>query len=382
MFTTFVLALSPVLTACQEEEAAAQGRLTTANDRLEAIETDLSSAVDQEVRAALDCEKAALEVLVAALKRKAALVAVAADPTAEPSRREASRTQLRVLEHNLDVFEQEIEESRVAGTLARLDADLFENEFKVKAMRHPYSKGNFSWEVLGGVEFSEADGLFSSPTGYARFIGDTAFRPGDKDRWTWRNLHALVDFAFASIPVEAVDSSSNEFIDSEKALTAALGFDWLFYQHPATEDGYHTQVGLAARAGLQTLDEDPGQDITSDNEFWGLGLTVRTSPLFRLSDPNPLPYAYGTLTYGAYDTLDERAVAFDGMIRFVPAQESELDNDDPWGLFIGVRAIVNMDEGDDDLRFQLGVQDGLALLKDLFALPGKLVSGGKGTDGA
>ena len=58
----------------------------------------------------------------------------------------------------------------------------------------------------------------------------------------------------------------------------------------------------------------------------------------------------------------------------MPDQESERTTDDLWGLLIGMRAVVELDEGDDDLRFQVGVQDGLALLKDLFSLPSGLVN--------
>lgn len=325
-----------------------------------------------------ECEEEIKRIRKPIEDREASLIEIANNAGTTKEDKERARTakaRLDLLRHNRDIFDQLVGDAKLSGRLTEIKPELLENEFQVKAMRHPYSKGNFSWQVLGGVEFSEGQGSFSAPTGYARFIGDTAFKPTDEDRFTPRNWHALVDLAFSSIPVESQDGAGNDFIDSEKALTGSIGLDWLLYQHPASEDGYHTQVGIAGRVGLQTLREDPGQDLSSQNEFWGVGLTVRTSPLFRYSDPNPMPYAYATLTYCEYDTLNDHAFTFDGMIRFVPSQDSELKTEDPWGLFIGVRAIVNIDDGDDDLRFQVGVQDGLALLKDLFALPGKLVAG-------
>ncbi len=308
------------------------------------------------------------------------LQAEIAAPTVSPRAKRALERKLELRSHNLGVFDDVLEHAQISGRLHELDANLLRNEFQVEALRHPYQRGNFSWQVLAGGEIAEDDDSFSSPTGYLRFVGDTAFRPTDESRGTWKNWHGVVDLALSTIPVED-DSTGTTFIESEKALTAAVGLDLYFYQHPPSEDGFRTQVGLTSRVGLQTLDDSAGTDLSSENEFWELGLAVRTSPRFRYSDPNPLPYAYAALTYGEYDTLEDHVFAFDGMIRFVPDEESALDNEDPWGLFIGMRALVNVDDGDDDLRFQFGVQDGLALVKDLFRLPTQLFSGGDDDEG-
>lgn len=269
-------------------------------------------------------------------------------------------------------FDTVIRDADRSGKKGRLDPTLLRREFEVNALRHPYTMGNFSWQLLAGAEFSENENSFSSPTAYVRFIGDTAFDPQSEDRFSLGNWHSVVDVSFSSIPVQE-GSMNNQFIESEKALTGSVGMDWYFYQHPQSLDGHHTQVGISGRVGLQSTKVEDDSDLTSDNEFWGVGLTVRTCPIFRYSDPNPPAYAYGTIMYGEYDTLEDHALTFDGMIRFLPGPDSSTDK--PIGLFIGMRAIVNLRDGDDDLRFQIGVQDGLALLEKLFSLPKALFLG-------
>lgn len=298
---------------------------------------------------------------------------LAADTANQEQKKSRLERKKRLLEHDRAAFDEAVAHAEVSGN-NRLDLELLKNEFKVEALRHPYRRGNFSWQVLAGGEISEGNDSFSSPTAYARFVGDTAFYPTDTAHGSYKNWHGVVDLAFSTIPVED-DSTGTSFIESEKALSAAVGLDLYFYQHLPSEDGFRTQVGVTSRVGLQTLDDNSGTNLPTENEFWEFGLAVRTSPCFRYSDPNPLPYAYAAITYGEYDTLDDHVFGFDGMIRFVPDEESALDSDDPWGLFIGMRALVNIDDGDDDLRFQFGVQDGLAFVKDLFSLPTKLFAG-------
>lgn len=246
-----------------------------------------------------------------------------------------------------------------------LDPELLENEFLVQALRHPYTKGNFSWQVLAGAEMSNRNASFSSVSGYARFLGDTAFAPESRGCFTPGNVHGIVDISFSTIPVQ---DSTTSFAESKKALTGSVGLDWLMLQSKQGADGHRIQGGIAGRLGVQSIDgqlDDLSVGGGSGQEFWGVGMTIRTSPAFRYSDRNPMPYAYLTILWGEYDTLSGHAFTFDGVIRFVPDQQSELTANDPWGLFVGLRAVVNPD-GDDDLRFQVGVQDGLALLKDIF----------------
>lgn len=288
--------------------------------------------------------------------------AYAIAPSADRKRIDAERTLLR---HNLAHWHRVQAAATSATTTPALDSALLDNEFLVQALRHPYTKGNFSWQVLAGAEMSNRDASFSSVNGYARFIGDTAFYPESQQRCAPKNVHGIVDLSFSTIPVQG---STSTFVESEKALTGAVGLDWLFAQTKQSADGYRIQGGPAVRVGVQSIDgqlDDLGAGGGSGQEFWGVGLTIRTAPAFRYSDRNPMPYAYLTLLWGEYDTLSGHAFTADGVIRFVPDQASELKSKDPWGLFIGLRAVVN-EEGDDDLRFQAGVQDGLALLKDLF----------------
>lgn len=244
---------------------------------------------------------------------------------------------------------------------SKLKKDVLLNEFSVDARRQAYSKGRFSWQVLAGVEMRNSGASFSELNEYVRFLGDTSFAgsPGARGQ-----LHGIVDLSLSTIPVG--ETEDRPFLDSEKAFTGSLGVDYLPLEFDRTLDGHQGSAGFAARGGLQILEDDPSND-SSNNEFWAVGLTFRTAPVFRYSDPNPVPYAFATILYGDYDTLDDHALTFDGLIRFVSPDVSPTDN--PWGLFVGARAIVNFDEGDDDLRLQVGVEDGLALLKDLFELP-------------
>ncbi|NOT31028.1 MAG: hypothetical protein HOP15_11320, partial [Planctomycetes bacterium] len=162
---------------------------------------------------------------------------------AGPSARKKSllERKKRLLEHDRDAFDELIAHAEVSGD--ELDVELLKNEFKVEALRHPYQRGNFSWQVLAGGEISEGNDSFSSPTGYLRFVGDTAFRPTDnardpdKNRGSYRNWHGVVDLALSTIPVEDDSTPGTTFIESEKALSAAVGLDLYFYQHPPSEDG-------------------------------------------------------------------------------------------------------------------------------------------------
>ena len=172
----------------------------------------------------------------------------------------------------------------------------------------------------------------------------------------------------------SAEGDAADFIQSEKAFTGAIGIDWLPIDGKVTHDGSVTSLGLSARSGLQMINaQDEDDSIDSENEFWNVGLTFRTGPAYRFTDPNPLPYAYASVLWGKYDAIGDHAITLDGMIRFVPDRgRKQADGDDPWGLFIGVRAVVDLDEGDDDLRLQVGVQDGLAFLRDIFSLTNSL----------
>jgi hypothetical protein len=213
-----------------------------------------------------------------------------------------------------------------------------------EALSDALSLGRFTFEFLGGAEFSQDRNEFSEVNLYLKFCGDTGWRRESEHApacGDFADVHTLIDLSLASIPTEQEEPGSGEFVTSKKAVTFAFGVESRAIKlNPVDEHSLF--LGPLARGGFQTLTEpaEANEDVDSVNSFWGVGL--RMGDYADLAQFNPPLQRYVEVYYGGYEAFGAQRWTFDALLRTDAAS----------GFFVGAKAIVG--PGQDDVRVFAG----------------------------
>jgi len=227
--------------------------------------------------------------------------------------------------------------------------------------------GRLNGDLFAGVALSQDQGDFSQTDFFLRFRGDTAWGQALADDarsvkdggWNLQDFHSWMDVTLAPIPTEGISStpgSTKEVIDSRKALTGTLAFDWRLWHWPAVGD-HVLFVGPTIQGGIQSItnvsDAARQQGVDTANHFLAGGIRFGEYSEATAGKVNPRVYRSIDLMASSYENVGSQRLTINSMLCFKPGNSATT-------YFIGNRAILG--RGPDDLAIFVGIQVNLSKL--------------------